>query len=114
MITSLKKSWFHAYRQARLYRGGPGVSSTAPVAASYLISPAFVSEPVRWFLHTRIVRTAEEASDDSALMVTRDRALYAQVLLDFMQRGVGNPNWLGVPMARYAHPNQRIHRNSIS
>ncbi len=41
--------------------------------------------PLSWFLHRRIVRVAEEASDDAAVAVTRDRALYAEVLLDFMQ-----------------------------
>jgi multidrug efflux pump subunit AcrA (membrane-fusion protein) len=66
--------------------------------------------PLSWFLHQQIVRTAEEASDDAALAVTRDRALYAEVLLDFMQRGVRRTDWVGVPMARYGRPDQRIHR----
>jgi beta-lactamase regulating signal transducer with metallopeptidase domain len=50
--------------------------------------------PLSWFLHKRIVRAAEEASDDAAVAVTRDRALYAEVLLDFMQRGGPRTNWL--------------------
>ena len=66
--------------------------------------------PLSWFLHRRIVRVAEEASDDAAVAVTRDRASYAEVLLDFMQRGVRSANWLGVPMARYGRPDERIHR----
>jgi multidrug efflux system membrane fusion protein len=66
--------------------------------------------PLSWFLRSRIVRVAEEASDDAALIVTRDRASYAEVLLDFMQRGVRTANWLGVPMARYGRPDDRIHR----
>jgi membrane fusion protein, multidrug efflux system len=66
--------------------------------------------PLSWFLHKRIVRAAEEASDDAAVAVTRDRALYAEVLLDFMQRGGPRTNWLGVPMARYGRPDERIHR----
>ncbi|MGO9260398.1 MAG: M56 family metallopeptidase [Bryobacteraceae bacterium] len=70
--------------------------------------------PLSWFLHRRIVRAAEEASDDAAVAVTRDRALYAEVLLDFMQgpRGalVRGPGWLGVPMARYGPADERIHR----
>ena len=66
--------------------------------------------PLSWFLHSRIVRVAEEASDDAALAVTRDRALYAEVLLGFMQRGVRGANWLGVPMARYGRADDRIHR----
>ncbi|MGA7238286.1 MAG: efflux RND transporter periplasmic adaptor subunit [Bryobacteraceae bacterium] len=66
--------------------------------------------PLSWFLHSRIVCVAEEASDDAALTVTRDRATYAEILLDFMQRGVRTANWLGVPMARYGRPDDRIHR----
>ena len=63
-----------------------------------------------WFLHRRIVRTAEDASDDAAVFVTQDRALYAEVLLDFMQRGVRRASWIGVPMARYGKVEARIHR----
>ena len=66
--------------------------------------------PLSWFLHSRIVRVAEEASDDAAIAVTYDRVSYAEVLLDFMQRGVRTANWLGVPMARYGRPDDRIHR----
>ena len=66
--------------------------------------------PLSWFLHSRIVRVAEEASDDAAIAVTHDRVSYAEVLLDFMQRGVRTANWLGVPMARYGRPDDRIHR----
>jgi RND family efflux transporter MFP subunit len=66
--------------------------------------------PLSWFLNSRIVRVAEEASDDAALSVNGDRASYAEFLLEFMQLGVRTPNWLGVPMARYGRPDQRIHR----
>jgi len=74
--------------------------------------------PLSWFLHRRIVRVAEEASDDAALAVTRDRALYAEVLLDFMRRSEGGSRgalvrgaiWHGVPMARYGRADERIHR----
>lgn len=66
--------------------------------------------PLSWFLHKRIVRAAEEASDDAAVAVIRDRAFYAEVLLGFIQRGVRSANWLGVPMARYGRADQRIHR----
>ncbi len=66
--------------------------------------------PMSWFLHQRIVRVAEEASDDAAVAVTRDRASYAEVLLDFMQRGVRGATWQGVPKARYGKPEARIHR----
>lgn len=66
--------------------------------------------PLSWFLHRRIVRVAEEASDDAAVAAIRDRASYAEMLLDFMQRGVRSASWLGVPMARYGRPDERIHR----
>ena len=66
--------------------------------------------PFSWFLHREIVRVAEEASDDAAVESTGDRAFYAKVLLEFLGRGVRSTNWLGVPMARYGRPDQRIHR----
>jgi multidrug efflux system membrane fusion protein len=66
--------------------------------------------PLSWFLHNRIVRVAEEASDDAALSVHCDRASYAEFLLEFMQRGVRTAKWLGVPMARYSRPDHRIDR----
>lgn len=65
--------------------------------------------PLSWMLHRRIVRLAEEASDDAAVAVTRDRASYAEMLLDFMQRGV-RVNWHAAAMARYGRPGERIDR----
>jgi beta-lactamase regulating signal transducer with metallopeptidase domain len=64
--------------------------------------------PLSWFLDRRIVRAAEDASDDAAVAATRDRTSYAEVLLDFM-RGAPRVN-LGVGMARYGRPDERIHR----
>jgi RND family efflux transporter MFP subunit len=66
--------------------------------------------PLSWFLHQRLVRVAEEASDDAAVASACDRASYAKVLLEFMQRGVRRASWLGVPMARYGRMDERIHR----
>jgi len=66
--------------------------------------------PLSWYLHRSIVRVAEEASDDAAVAATNDRAAYAAMLLEFMQRSTYNANWHGVAMARYARPEQRIHR----
>lgn len=65
--------------------------------------------PLSWVLHGRIVRLAEEASDDAALAITRDRTSYAEIVLDFMRRGVAL-NWQGVAMARYGSPDDRIER----
>ncbi len=66
--------------------------------------------PLAWWLHGRIVRLAEEASDDAAIAVSRDRARYAEVVLEFVQRGVRRASPAGVPMARYGRPDERIHR----
>jgi multidrug efflux system membrane fusion protein len=66
--------------------------------------------PLSWFLHRRIVCIAEEASDDAAVTVTRDRAFYAEVVLDFIRRAPPRTNWQGVPMARYGRADERIHR----
>jgi uncharacterized protein (TIGR03435 family) len=66
--------------------------------------------PLSWFLHRRIVRTAEEVSDDAAVAAVRNRASYAEMLLEFMERGLRAPKWQGVAMARYGKPEERIHR----
>src|SRR5215475_6968278 len=66
--------------------------------------------PLSWFLHRRIVQTAEEASDDAAVAAIHDRVCYAETLLDFMQRGVWNSGSVGVSMARYGSPEKRIRR----
>jgi multidrug efflux pump subunit AcrA (membrane-fusion protein) len=66
--------------------------------------------PLSWFLHQRIVRVAEEASDDAAVAVTHDRILYAEVLLEFMRRGVRATHCQGVPMTRHGSPERRIQR----
>jgi hypothetical protein len=47
--------------------------------------------PLSWLLHRRIVRVAEEVSDDAAVAAIRDRASYAEVLLDFTWGAVGAP-----------------------
>ncbi len=66
--------------------------------------------PLSWFLHQRIVQTAEEASDDAAVTAIHDRVSYAETLLDFMQRGVWKTGFVGVSMARYGSPEKRIRR----
>ena len=66
--------------------------------------------PLSWVLHRRTVRMAEEVSDDAAVAAICDRASYAEVLLEFMRRGVRGASWQGVPMARHGAPAERIHR----
>lgn len=66
--------------------------------------------PLSWFLHRRIVRVAEEASDDAALARVSDRASYAGILLDFMGACSAKTAWQGVAMARNGSPEERIRR----
>ncbi len=94
-----------AHERSHIMRRDPAVQLLSAIHRALLWH-----SPLSWFLHRRIVRTAEEASDDAAVFVTQDRALYAEVLLDFMQRGVRRPSWIGVPMARYGKVEARIHR----
>ncbi len=94
-----------AHERSHIRRFDPAVQLLSAIHRALLWH-----SPLSWFVHQRIVRVAEEASDDEAIAVTRDRALYAEVLLDFMQRGVRRANWLGVPMARYGRPDERINR----
>ena len=94
-----------AHERSHIRRHDPAVQLLSAIHRALLWH-----SPLSWFLHRRIVRVAEEASDDAAVAVTRDRASYAEVLLDFMQRGVRGASWQGVPMARYGRPDERIHR----
>ena len=66
--------------------------------------------PMSWFLHQRIVRAAEDASDDAAIAATRDRSAYAEILFGFMKGGIWSSGAIGVPMARYGNPDRRIRR----
>ncbi len=102
-----------AHERSHIRRCDPAVQLLSAIHRAFLWY-----SPLSWFLHRRIVRVAEEASDDAALAVTRDRALYAEVLLDFMRRSEGGSrgalvrraSWQGVPMARYGRADARIHR----
>ena len=91
-----------AHERSHIARFDPAVQLLSAVHRAVLwFSPA------SWFLHSRIVRVAEEASDDAAMAVTRDRVSYAEFLLEFMRlKECG----AGVPMARYGAPEKRIHR----
>jgi RND family efflux transporter MFP subunit len=98
-----------AHERSHIRRRDPAVQVLSAIHRALLWH-----SPLSWFLHRRIVRLAEEASDDAAVAVTRDRALYAEVLLDFMRRPEGSlmrrASWQGVPMARYGRADARIHR----
>jgi beta-lactamase regulating signal transducer with metallopeptidase domain len=94
-----------AHERSHIRRNDPAVQLLSAIHRALVWH-----SPLGWFLHRRIVRVAEEASDDAAMAVARDRASYAEVLLEFMQRGVGVANWHGVAMARYGRPEKRIHR----
>jgi multidrug efflux system membrane fusion protein len=94
-----------AHERSHIRRHDPAVQLISAIHRALLWH-----SPLSWFLHRRIVRVAEEASDDAAVAVTRDPAFYAEVLLGFLQRGAGRANQPGVPMARYGRPEQRIDR----
>jgi RND family efflux transporter MFP subunit len=103
--SAAKRDAVLAHEASHIRRFDPGIQLVSAMHRALLWY-----SPLSWFLHSRIVRVAEEASDDAALTVNGDRASYAEFLLDFMQRGVRPANWLGVPMARYGRPDDRIHR----
>jgi len=98
-----------AHERSHIQRHDPAVQLLSAIHRALLWH-----SPLSWLLHRRIVQVAEEASDDAAVAVTRDRALYAEVLLDFMRRSgrglMRRASWQGVPMARYGRADERIHR----
>ena len=66
--------------------------------------------PASWWMHDQIVRRSEDASDDAVMAVTPDRASYAEVLLQFMQRPRKRSYTEGVTMARFGRAAGRIER----
>jgi uncharacterized protein (TIGR03435 family) len=94
-----------AHERCHILRRDPWVQLLSGMHRAFL----WVS-PLSWFLHQRIVETAEEASDDAAVAAIYDRVSYAETLLHFMQRGVWNSELAGVPMARHGSPENRIRR----
>ncbi len=94
-----------AHERSHIRRYDPAIQMVSAIHRALLWAG-----PLSWFLHNRIVRAAEDASDDAAIAATRDRAFYAEVLLGFMERGIHGVNWLGIPMARYGQVDRRIHR----
>jgi beta-lactamase regulating signal transducer with metallopeptidase domain len=91
-----------AHEVSHIRRYDPGLQVLSAIHRALLWH-----SPMSWFLHNRIVRAAEEASDDAAVALVRDRAFYGEVLMDFMKRGRSVE---GLPMARYGRVEDRIHR----
>ncbi len=73
-----------AHERSHIRRYDPAVQLLSAIHRAVLWH-----SPLSWFLHRLIVRTAEEASDDAAVAEVNDRTFYAEVLLEFMQRGEG-------------------------
>jgi beta-lactamase regulating signal transducer with metallopeptidase domain len=104
-----------AHERSHIRRRDPAVQLFSAIHRALLWH-----SPLSWFLHQRIVQLAEEASDDAVVALTRDRESYAELLLEFMQRGVRGANWHsaiwpgenwhGVAMARHCKPAERISR----
>jgi uncharacterized protein (TIGR03435 family) len=100
-----------AHERSHIRRRDPAVQFLSAIHRALLWG-----NPLSWILHRSIVRTAEEISDDDAIKATQNRVTYAEVLLAFMQRSVGQTVPPGIPMARYDRPENRIRRilNSTS
>ena len=94
-----------AHERSHIRRHDPAVQALSAVHRALLWY-----SPLSWYLDRQIVRLAEEASDDAAIAAIHDRTSYAEMLLEFMYRGVRRANWQGVPMARYEQPEARIDR----
>jgi uncharacterized protein (TIGR03435 family) len=94
-----------AHERSHVRRHDPAVQFVSAIHRALLWA-----SPLSWHLDRSIVRAAEEISDDDAIAATRDRVSYAEILLEFVQRGAGHASWVGVPMARYDRPAKRIRR----
>src|SRR5215470_2181255 len=65
-----------AHESSHVRRRDPAVQALSAIHRALLWF-----SPLSWFLHARIVRLAEDASDDAALSATNDRVSYAETLL---------------------------------
>lgn len=68
------------------------------------------ASPLSWLVHRSIVRAGEELSDNDAILASRDRVSYAEILLEFVHRGARETECPGVAMASYDRPEKRIRR----
>lgn len=102
--------WPSAMRQAVLAHEKAHVArwDYAMLLASQLNRVVFWFSPFSWWLHRRLTRLAELASDDHALQVTGDRPGYAEILLEMGRRS--GPLLRELAMARPAMLLYRIER----
>jgi hypothetical protein len=116
LLPSNWREWDSATLEAVLAHEGSHVRRRDPAVQflSAIHRALLWASPMGWFLHRRIVRAGEEISDDAAIAATGDRASYAGVLLEFMQRSITPADWATVPMARYDRPEKRIRRILVS
>ena len=90
-----------AHEQSHIRRYDPAVQLLSAIHRALLWH-----SPLSWYLHQRLVRVGEEASDDAAVTSTNDRALYAEVLLDFLKRGGRRVSWQGCPDGPLRQPDR--------
>ena len=93
-----------AHERSHIRRRDPAVQFVSAIHRALLWA-----SPLSWVLDRSIVRAAEQVSDFDAIAATRDRLSYAEILLEFVQRGAGQTYAPGVSMARYDRPEKRIH-----
>lgn len=94
-----------AHERSHIERHDPAVQLVSALHRAILWH-----SPGSWLLHRRIVRAAEEASDDAGVAASRDRASYAQILLELVRSAPRAAYRQGVAMARYVNLDARIDR----
>jgi beta-lactamase regulating signal transducer with metallopeptidase domain len=70
----------------------------------------FWFHPLAWWLHRELADLAESASDDAALVATRDETFYAEVLLNFFASAPRRVQWDAVAMAVQGKATKRMER----
>lgn len=73
----------------------------------------FWFSPLSWWLDRHLRDLAEQASDDSVLLSTRDHTNYAEIVLGFFEarhNSRGRIHWQGVAMASAGRADRRIDR----
>jgi hypothetical protein len=93
-----------AHERSHVERWDPAVQLFSAIHRALLWA-----SPLSWFLHAKLVQSAEEASDDAAARVC-DRVGYVEILMEFMKRKASDPIWTGLSMARYGNLEKRLLR----